>query len=165
MSATMATRTRAIWFRWGMDCNWGTPSIPGSRTKRIPRSWRLTTSGPLAQTIWPHSRAFFRTYNLGLFSDFGEGLIRQSEFRTVEGAEVRETHTFKPWLEGMAGVLYNEDDIRNDNLDHYLSDNPQSSGPFVKVLANNVTVREFAPYLAIRGEFGRHLRFYAGLTQ
>ncbi|MGA7158173.1 MAG: hypothetical protein WBY53_15070 [Acidobacteriaceae bacterium] len=30
---------------------------------------------------------FFRTYNLALFSNFGEGLIRQSEFRTVEGAE------------------------------------------------------------------------------
>lgn len=28
---------------------------------------------------------FFRTYNLALFSNFGEGLIRQSEFRTVEG--------------------------------------------------------------------------------
>ncbi len=26
---------------------------------------------------------FFRTYNLSLFSDFGFGLIRQSEFRTV----------------------------------------------------------------------------------
>ena len=37
---------------------------------------------------------FFRTYNLALFSNFGEGLIRQSEFRTVEGAEARETHAF-----------------------------------------------------------------------
>lgn len=106
---------------------------------------------------------FFRTYNLALFSDFGEGLIRQSEFRTVEGAEARETHTFKSWLQVMAGVLYNEDDIHNDNLDHYLSDSPQSSGPFVKVLANNVTVREFAPNLGIRAELGRHVQLYGGL--
>jgi hypothetical protein len=28
---------------------------------------------------------FFRTYNLSLYSDFGLGLIRQSEFRTVAG--------------------------------------------------------------------------------
>ena len=28
---------------------------------------------------------FFRTYNLSLYSDFGQGLIRQSEFRTVAG--------------------------------------------------------------------------------
>jgi hypothetical protein len=106
---------------------------------------------------------FFRTYNLGLFSDFGEGLIRQSEFRTVEGAEMRETHTFTPWLEGMAGLLYNEDDIRNDNLDHYLSDSPLESGPFVKVLANDVTIREVAPYVALHADLGKHLRIYAGL--
>lgn len=106
---------------------------------------------------------FFRTYNLALFSDFGEGLIRQSEFRTVEGAEVRETRTFPPWFGAMAGLLYNEDDIHNDNLDHYLSDNPLFSGPFVKVLANNVTIREVAPYMALRGDLGKHLRFYAGL--
>ena len=106
---------------------------------------------------------FVRTYNLALFSDFGEGLIRQSEFRTVEGTEARETHVFKPWLEAMVGVLYNEDDIRNDNLDHYLSDEAQFSGPFVKVLANNVTIREFAPYVAVRGDLGQHLHFYAGL--
>jgi hypothetical protein len=106
---------------------------------------------------------FFRTYNLALFSNFGEGLIRQSEFRTVQGAEARETHTFRPWLEAMAGVLYDEDDIRNDNLDHYLSDSALSSGPFVKVLSNNVTIREFAPYLGFRGDLGRHLHYYAGL--
>jgi hypothetical protein len=106
---------------------------------------------------------FFRTYNLALFSDFGEGLIRQSEFRTVEGGEARETHTFRPWLEGMAGLLYNEDDIHNDNLDHYLSGNPSESGPFVKVLANDVTIREVAPYVALHWDLGKHLRFYAGL--
>jgi Carboxypeptidase regulatory-like domain len=117
--------------------------------------------------VGPHDAlafsGFFRTYNLALFSNFGEGLIRQSEFRTVQGAEVRETHAFKPWLEAMAGVLYNEDDIRNDNLDHYLSDSALSSGPFVKVLSNNVTIREFAPYVGFRGDLGRHVHYYAGL--
>jgi hypothetical protein len=106
---------------------------------------------------------FFRTYNLALFSNFGEGLIRQSEFRTVEGAEARETHMFAKWLEGMAGVLYNEDDIHNDNLDHYLSDSPKVYGPFVKVLSNDVTIREFAPYAAVRGDLGKHVHVYLGL--
>jgi Carboxypeptidase regulatory-like domain len=106
---------------------------------------------------------YFRTYNLALFSDFGEGLIRQSEFRFVEGGEARESHTFTPWLEGMAGVLYNEDDIRNDNLDHYLADNPLESGSFVRVLANDIKIREFAPYVALHGSLGRHLQFYGGL--
>jgi hypothetical protein len=110
---------------------------------------------------------FFRTYNLALFSNFGEGLIRQSEFRTVEGAEARETHRFEPWLEGMAGLLYNEDDIHNDDLDHYTTQYPGTApyayGPFLPVLGNNVTIRELAPYAAAHGDFGRHVHFYAGL--
>jgi hypothetical protein len=106
---------------------------------------------------------YLRTYNLALFSNFGEGLIRQSEFRTVEGAEARETHTFKPSLEAMAGLLYNQDDIHNDDLDHYLSASAQSFGAFVPVLGNNVTLREVAPYVALHGDLGRNLRFYAGL--
>ena len=106
---------------------------------------------------------FFRTYNLSLFSNFGEGLIRQSEFRTVEGAEMRETHTFASRLQGMAGIDYHEDDIRRDNLDHYLSNNAASYGAFLKVLSSNVNLRDLTPYVALHGDLGRHLRFYAGL--
>jgi len=106
---------------------------------------------------------YFRTYNLTLFSDFGEGLIRQSEFRTVEGAEARETHIFSPRFQVMAGILYNEDDIHRDNLDHYLSDLPKTYGTFVKVLSNDVTLRELAPYAALRGDLGKHVHYYAGL--
>jgi hypothetical protein len=119
--------------------------------------WKVAASDELAFS------GFFRTYNLALFSNFGEGLIRQSEFRTVEGAEARETHTFKPWLEAMTGLLYNEDDIHNDDLDHYLSLNPPSYGSFAPVLGNNVTIRELAPYLAVHGYLGKHVQFYGGL--
>ena len=125
-----------------------TLSTRGSKTRRTlvypgrDDQWKVGPSDELAFS------GFFRTYNLALFSNFGEGLIRQSEFRTVEGAEARETHTFTPWLEAMAGLLYNEDDIHSDNLDHYLSDNRLVSVRFVKVLANNVTIREVAPYVA-----------------
>jgi hypothetical protein len=119
--------------------------------------WNAGTSDELAFS------GFSRTYNLALFSNFGEGLIRQSEFRTVEGVEARETHTFARWLEGMAGLLYNEDDIHNDDLDHYLSPSPPSYGSLVPVLGNNVTIRELAPYLALHGDLGKHVQFYAGL--
>jgi hypothetical protein len=105
----------------------------------------------------------FRTYNLSLFSDFGEGLIRQSEFRTVEGLEARDTHRFAPWLEAMVGLLYNEDDLHNDDLDHYLSDQPSVLGPFVKVLANDVNIREFDPYAVLHGNIGKHVQYYGGL--
>ena len=119
--------------------------------------WKLSDNDAAAFS------GFFRTYNLALYSNFGEGLIRQSEFRTVEGAEARETHTFTPWLQAMAGLDYHEDDIYRDNLDHYLSDDVLVYGPFLKVLSSNVTIRDATPYVALHGDLGRHLRFYAGL--
>jgi len=111
---------------------------------------------------------FARTYNLALFSNFGEGLIRQSEFRTVEGAQLRETHTFTAFLkgmglQGMTGLDYHEDDIHNDNLDHYPLADARLYGLFVKVLSSNITLRDLTPYVALRGDLGRHLRFYGGL--
>jgi hypothetical protein len=119
--------------------------------------WKIGTKDELAFS------GFARTYNLALFSNFGEGLIRQSEFRTVEGAQARETHTFTPWLQGMAGFDYHEDDIHNDDLDHYLSVDPKVYGPFVKVLSSSVTIRDLTPYVAVRSDLGQHLRFYGGL--
>jgi hypothetical protein len=119
--------------------------------------WKLRPGDEMALS------GFFRTYNLALFSNFGEGLIRQSEFRTVEGAQARETHTFTPLLQAMAGLDYHEDDIHRDNLDHYLSDSALVYGPFLKVLSSNVTIRDLTPYAALLGDLGKHLRFYAGL--
>ena len=109
------------------------------------------------------SSGFFRTYNLALYSNFGEGLIRQSEFRTLEGGQVRDSHRFAPWFELMGGLDYNEDDIHRDNLDHYLSADPKVYGPFVKVLANNINLRELAPFLAAHADFGSHFHLYGGL--
>jgi hypothetical protein len=119
--------------------------------------WNIGTKDELAFS------GFARTYNLALFSNFGEGLIRQSEFRTVEGAQARETHTFTNSLQGMAGLDYHEDDIHNDDLDHYLSADPDVYGPFVKVLSSNITIRDLTPYVAFRSDLGPHLRIYGGL--
>lgn len=124
--------------------------------------WKLRPNDEVAFS------GFFRTYNLALYSNFGEGLIRQSEFRTVEGAEARETHSFgsvlkATGLQAMAGFDYHEDDIHRDNLDHYLSADPTVYGPFLKVLSSNVTIRDATPYVATHGDLGKHLRFYAGL--
>jgi hypothetical protein len=128
-----------------------------SSIQAIDDIWKVRPSDELAFS------GFFRTYNLALYSNFGEGLIRQSEFRTVEGAEARETHTFTPWLQAMAGFDYHEDDIHRDDLDHYLSDNVLVCGPFLKVLSSNVTIRDATPYTALNGDLGKHLRFYGGL--
>ena len=128
-----------------------------SSIQAIDDLWKLRQSDEVAFS------GFFRTYNLALYSNFGEGLIRQSEFRTAEGAEARETHTFTTWLQAMAGLDYHEDDIHRDNLDHYLPDDPRVYGPFLKVLSSNVTIRDATPYVALHGDFGKHLRFYAGI--
>jgi hypothetical protein len=63
----------------------------------------------------------------------------------------------------MAGLDYHEDDIHRDNLDHYLSDIATVYGPFIKVLSSNVTIRDVTPYVALHGDLGKHLHFYAGL--
>jgi hypothetical protein len=133
-----------------------------SSIQAIDDVWKLGPNDELAFS------GFFRTYNLALYSNFGEGLIRQSEFRTVEGGEARATHTFAAFrngggLQGMAGLDYHEDDIHRDNLDHYLSDNVLVYGPFLKVLSSNVTIRDATPYIALHGDLGKHLRFYGGL--
>jgi hypothetical protein len=119
--------------------------------------WKLRPSDEIVFS------GFFRTYNLALYSNFGEGLIRQSELRTVEGAEGRATHTFRTWLQAMAGFDYHEDDIHRDNLDHYLSGNAAVYGAFMKVLSSNVTIRDATPYAALHGDLGRQVRFYLGL--
>ena len=119
--------------------------------------WKLGSKDEVAFS------GFARTYNLALFSNFGEGLIRQSEFRTVEGVQARETHAFAPWLQGMTGLDYHEDDIHNDDLDHYPLVNPKIYGSFVKVLSSNITIRDLTPYAAVHGDLGKHVRFYGGL--
>jgi len=124
--------------------------------------WKLGTRDDVALS------GFARTYNLALFSNFGEGLIRQSEFRTVEGAQLRETHTFAAFLkgmrlQGMAGLDFHEDDIHNDNLDHHPLVSPTVYGSFAKVLSSNITIRDLTPYAAVHGDLGKHLRFYGGV--
>jgi hypothetical protein len=150
------------WCRWDRASLCTTPSTLGILAAND--RWKTGASDEISFS------GFFRTYNLTLDSNFGEGLIRQSEFRTVEGAEVRETHTFAPSLKAMglhamAGLAYNEDDPRRDNLDHYLSGDARVYGAFVKVMANDLTIRDLAPYVAFDGSVGKHLNFYVGLRR
>jgi hypothetical protein len=48
----------------------------------------------LPQTSELELSSFFRTYNLSLYSNFGDGLIRQSEFRTVAGGNATHIRKF-----------------------------------------------------------------------
>jgi len=112
--------------------------------------------------------SFFRTYNLSLFSDFGLGLIRQSEFRTVGGANVTYVNKISKNFSLLAGTDYEREAPRRDDLDHYNFFNPANPGyygPFVKIDGNNVTIAPLTPFVAAEGDVGRHIRYYAGVRQ
>ena len=108
---------------------------------------------------------FFRTYNLSLFSDFGVGLIRQSEFRTVTGGSAAYKNRFSKLLTLFAGTDYQREAPRRDDLDHYTFYNPAdpySYGPFIKIDGNNVTITPVSPYIAGEGELSKYFHYYLG---
>jgi hypothetical protein len=108
---------------------------------------------------------FFRTYNLSLFSDFGVGLIRQSEFRTVTGGSAAYKKKFSKNFTLLAGTDYEREAPRRDDLDHYNFYNPAHPnyyGPFNKVDGNNLTIAPVTPYIAGEGEVSKYFRYYLG---
>lgn len=107
--------------------------------------WHVTESSELQLS------SFFRTYNLSLYSNFGDGLIRQSEFRTVAGNNATWIRRVNQHLSIMAGTGQLREAPRRLDLDHYDSTDPAVYGPFQKVTANNVTLNFFSPYVALDG--------------
>ncbi len=121
--------------------------------------WQLTSSQQLQLS------GFFRTYNLSLYSDFGQGLIRQSEFRTVTGGSAAYVNRLTEYFSLLAGFDYEREAPRRDDLDHYGyfdPNHPNYYGPFTKVDGNNVTIGSFTPYIAAEGGLGRHFRYSLG---
>jgi len=121
--------------------------------------WQLTGSQQLQLS------GFFRTYNLSLFSDFGQGLIRQSEFRTVAGANANYLNRISEYLSLLGGFDYVREAPRRDDLDHYGFFNPSNPtyyGPFIPVDSSNITIGTVAPYIAIQGPLSRYFRYYLG---
>ncbi len=119
-------------------------------------AWNLSPDAQL------QSSAFFRTYSLALYSNFGDGLIRQSEYRTVEGGNETYVRRISNALSLMGGVDYLRDTPRRLDLDHYLSNDPAYYGPFEKLTANNVTLNFMTPFLALEGRPFHWLRYNLG---
>jgi hypothetical protein len=106
---------------------------------------------------------FFRTYNLALFSNFGQGLIRQSEFRTVAGQSTDYINKLSESFSLLAGFDYNREAPRRDNLDHYANyTGSLADGPFTKVDSSNITLASYTPYAAAAGSLSPFVRYYAG---
>ncbi len=121
--------------------------------------WRLTSQQRLLLS------GFFRTYNLTIYSDFGQGLIRQSEFRTVAGASANYVDTLSEALSLLGGLDYNREAPRRDNLDHYGfpdTQAPLTYGPFTRIDSNNLTLTSLTPYGAASGALSPLFRYYAG---
>ena len=121
------------------------------------------TYSPSVREQWNFS-GFFRTYNLALFSNFGDGLIRQSEFRTVTGGSANYTNHFSDVFSLLAGLDLVREAPRRDNLDHYDVFTPGhlSVGPLTKVDSSNVTITPVSPYAAAEGAMSHHFRYYVG---
>jgi hypothetical protein len=130
------------------------------------------TSGIVLNDVWSFSSSqqfqlsgFFRTYNLSLFSNFGDGLIRQSEFRTVAGGNATYLNRLGDFLSLLAGVDYQRDAPRRDDLDHYGFFDPTQPlvyGPFQRVSANSITIADISPYVAVEGRLARYFHYYLG---
>jgi hypothetical protein len=108
---------------------------------------------------------FFRTYNLSLFSDFGQGLIRQSEFRTVAGGSANYVKKIAEYFSLLGGFDYQREAPRRDDLGHYgffAPSAPTYRGPFTPVDGNNVTIGSATPYVAAEGSMSHYFRYYLG---
>ncbi|HTS37290.1 MAG TPA: carboxypeptidase-like regulatory domain-containing protein [Candidatus Solibacter sp.] len=117
-------------------------------------TWRMTTSQSFDFS------GFFRTYSLDLRSDFGDGLIRQSEFRTVSGGNA--SYLFKPTqnFSLLAGLDLRRDAPRNLDLDH-----ADANGVLQPVTANDVTLGFVAPFVSVDGSATKLLHYDLGIRR
>jgi hypothetical protein len=144
--------------------------VPNLHDTIDPRQRDQTHTGEIAlNDVWhlmPSSdlqlSGFFRTYNLSLFSNFGDGLIRQSEFRTVTGVNANYILRFNHHFSLMSGLDYFREAPRRDNLDRYPSTDSSLYRPFKKVTANDIALNFVTPFFAIEGNIMPWLRYNLG---
>jgi hypothetical protein len=103
---------------------------------------------------------YLRTYSLDLKSNFGLGLIRQSEFRTVTGGNATYDWKFAPNYTLLAGLDFRRDAPRGLDLAKV-----NASGVFQLVTSNDLTITDTAPFLALNGIVTRNLQIYAGVRR
>ena len=103
---------------------------------------------------------FYRNYALTLRSNFGDGLIRQSETRNIFGGETMYVQSVRPWLALLAGVDLRRDAPRNLDLKH-----ADEQGNFQPVTSNNLTLSFVEPFASLDGTASRYLHFNLGVRQ
>jgi Carboxypeptidase regulatory-like domain len=103
---------------------------------------------------------FYRNYALTLRSNFGDGLIQQSESRNIFGGEATYVQSVRRWLALLAGVDLRRDAPRNLDLKHI-----DDQGVFQPVTSNNLTLSFVEPFISIDGPVGRYLHYNLGVRQ
>ena len=117
-------------------------------------NWRLGEQRQLSFS------GFFRNYALTLRSNFGDGLIQQSESRNVVGGETTYIQSVRPWLSVLAGVDVRRDAPRNLDLKHL-----DDQGVFQPVTSNNPTLSFVEPFISFDGPLGKHIHYDMGVRQ
>lgn len=117
-------------------------------------NWKLSEQRQLSFS------GFFRTYALTLRSNFGDGLIQQSEDRSIVGGETTYMQRVRPWLSLLAGVDLRRDAPRNLDLKH-----ADDQGVFQPVTSNNLTLSFVEPFASLDGPVGKYLHYDLGVRQ
>lgn len=103
---------------------------------------------------------FYRNYALTLRSNFGDGLIQQSENRNVFGGEAMYIQSVRHWLSVMGGVDLRRDAPRNLDLQHI-----EDNGDVQPVTSNNLTLSFVEPFVALDGNATKYVHFNLGVRQ
>jgi hypothetical protein len=103
---------------------------------------------------------FFRTYSLRLQSDFGDGLIRQSEFRTVAGGNTSFNQQINGKIAFTVGLDLRQDAPRNAELARL-----DTNGIFLPVTLNNFTIGDVAPYASVSGALSKYVSYSLGVRR
>jgi Carboxypeptidase regulatory-like domain len=104
--------------------------------------------------------SFFRNYALQLRSNFGDGLIQQSETRNVLGGEASYIQSVRPWISVLAGMDFRRDAPRNLDLEHI-----DNNGIFQPVTSNSLTLSLVEPFISLDGTASKYIHFDAGVRQ
>ena len=141
-------------------------NIPGDTIDPRQSDQTHTSLLVLTDTWTPSSRSqvrlsgFFRTYNLNLVSNFGDGLIRQSEFRTVAGGNATYVFSGRHDFSVLAGVDLHRDSIPDLTLDHV-----GALGKFQSVGSNALTISSFSPFVSAGGSLSRWFHYSLGIRR
>lgn len=120
----------------------------------ISDDWRLDENAQLSFS------GFFRNYALQLRSNFGDGLIQQSEDRNVGGGNVTYSRKLRPGISLLAGVDLRRDAPRDLDLKRL-----DASSIFQPVTSNNLTLSFVEPFFSLDGTAGKYIHYDVGLRQ